>query len=211
MVVAYILPLTLMSLPAPAIVSIRFKQQIIALWQIWPLLFTITIINYHYLTIFRAQQSSKKRSASAKLRYIYGFASLCSSLCHMIALSASITSIVQSSILQTADSADLHPRRVFLPTINWKTESLQSVEEGLLQFLQWDYGIAAVATVIWSLNVYIRGFQEIGVKIDPFQLAWKTIVYSIVDGPCSAAIRLVWEWEEAFVSHNAPAIAGKMQ
>jgi hypothetical protein len=200
MLASYLLPLALMALPAPVMVSAAFKQQVIALWQAWPLAFTIAM-SISCSVLNRTRPTSENAPlALAPPRAVYSFACVCSSLGHTIALAASITSLVQLSVWPSPNLADLHPRRVWIPVLYLGSASVPSVEEGILQFLKWDYAMAALATLVWSVHLHVRGAHRRGISIDGFQLAWKTLLWTVVDGPSSAAIRLIWEWEES-VSH----------
>ncbi|KAE8420537.1 hypothetical protein BDV36DRAFT_293193 [Aspergillus pseudocaelatus] len=198
MVMSYILPLTIMSLPAPAIVSPHFKQQVIAAWQEWPVYFVI-IMTVRHLVIGCTDQ--KRASARRQVLSAYRFAFFCSCICHMLWLSELVASKVHSFV-QPPKLWYLCPYGVTFPLLNQPTQGLGALEAGLFTFLQWDYGVAAVATIVWSTDHYIQERHRAGLEVNKFRLMQQLLGWMVIDGPSATAVRLAWESEGcSYVRH----------
>ncbi|KAE8337528.1 hypothetical protein BDV24DRAFT_154347 [Aspergillus arachidicola] len=195
---SYIFPLVIMSLPAPAMISPHFKQQVIAAWQGWPVYFVV-IMTIHHLFISRGHR--KEASARRQVLSVYHFCFACSCLCHMAWLSVFVTSKIQS-LTQSRNLWYLYPYGVTFPLLNQPTQGLGALEAGLFTFLQWDYGVAVAATMVWSTDRYIQECHRAGLEIDKVRLIRRLLGWILIDGPSATAVRLVWESERSSYLQN---------
>ncbi|RAQ40730.1 atmA protein [Aspergillus flavus] len=191
MIMSYIFPLVIMSLPAPAMISPHSKQQVIAAWQGWPVYFVI-IMTTHHLFINRGHR--KEASARRQVLSVYHFGFACSCLCHMAWLSAFVASKIQS-LSQSSNFWYLCPYGVAFPLLNQPAQRLGALEAGLFTFLQWDYCVAAAATMVWSTDRYIQECHRAELEIDKFRLILRLLGWILIDGPSATAVRLIWESE----------------
>ncbi|PIG80539.1 cytochrome P450 [Aspergillus arachidicola] len=198
MTMSYIFPLVIISLPAPAMISLHFKQQAIAAWQGWPVYFVV-IMTIHHLFISRGRR--KEALARRQVLSVYHFCFACSCLCHMAWLSVFVTSKIQS-LTQSRNLWYLCPYGVTFPLLNQPAQGLGALEAGLFTFLQWDYGVAVAATMVWSTDRYIQECHRPGLEIDKVRLIRRLLGWILIDGPSATAVRLVWESEGSSYLQN---------
>jgi hypothetical protein len=202
LIVAYVIPMSVMSLPAPTLISYDLKQRVIALWQAWPLLASASMCLLYLMECKKDKGQRKTRpTEEALLRHIYAFAFSYSGFCHLLSLSVLIFPFIYPSPHGLLANID-YLRRVFLPEIPPPLIAPVSVEEGILRFLQWDYGLAALATLVWSLGLHVQGFGQGSTTIECIRLLWRVLVMALLVGPCATAISLVNEWEQKRLSRK---------
>lgn len=194
--IAYVVPVFVMSLPAPTLISYDLKQQVIALWQAWPLLVSASMCLLCLAKYKRRRGRAKTGpTEEAMLRHVYGFAFSYAGFCHILSLAVSIFASIYPSSHELLAAQDLSLKKVFLPDIPPPRTAPVSVEEGILRFLHWDYGLAALATLVWGVSLYVQGLKEEDNKIDYVRLLWRVLIMTVLLGPCAVAIDLVREQE----------------
>jgi hypothetical protein len=186
-VVCYILPLGLSSLPAPASIPVSSKQLFIAIWQGWPLYISLAVGIAHSL------RHRYRRSRPQQLfRHAYAFALACSVISHVGLLSISFLSISHKSPFLSLHSADLHPRSLLIPRFPWQEVKITLLEPGVLRFLHWDYSISSMGSLLWCYDVYWEDKMRGKGWIVFFSLSCRIATMSLVFGPCSVALALYW-------------------
>jgi hypothetical protein len=196
MAIGYISLLLLASLPAPGIISYDFKQQIIALWQGWPI--SVSLLIWLLQGPIHKPQQGKTESTAATLKYTYAFAFGCPALCHMVVVGISVLSPSQVPLPEALHSTDLYPGSVFFPGLPWGEQRVESLEEGILRFLHWDYTLSALAILLWCSAVYYR-HEERG--INRVTLSLRVATLAVFCGPCSVAIGLCWRDDHYRLQH----------
>lgn len=187
LVVCYILPLALSSLPAPASISVPSKQLFIASWQGWPLYIALAVGIAHSL------RYGYRRSRPQQLfRHAYAFALACSIISHVGLLSISFLSIYPKSPFLSLHSADLHPQSLLVPRLPWQEVKITSLESGVLRFLHWDYSISSTGALLWCYDVYWEDRMRGKGWIAFFSLSSQLATMSLAFGPCSVALALYW-------------------
>ncbi|UDD64530.1 hypothetical protein AFCA_011765 [Aspergillus flavus] len=116
------------------------------------------------------------------------------------------TTFVASKIQSLTQSSNLWylcPYGATFPLLNQPAQGLGALEAGLFTFLQWDYGIAAVAAMVWSTDRYIQECHRAELEIDKFRLILRLLGWILIDGPSATAVRLIWESEGPSYLQNA--------
>ncbi|KAI9728825.1 MAG: hypothetical protein M1834_007212 [Cirrosporium novae-zelandiae] len=214
MIIGYITPILIMSLPAPSIIEFYFKQQILALWQVWPLLVSFLVSNLAAIHS-KGRPNERFEEAHATIWYfrrVYAFGFACSAIPHLVACTLSLTAALFPTIFSADIAAELHPLRVFVPVLPWSGERPSSVAEGTLWFFHWDYSIGAVAVLLWAVALHTEGYRRQGIHISYIWLWFKILAGSAVAGVCGIAVGLIWERDElVFISVNFQGDSNKKQ
>jgi hypothetical protein len=187
MAIGYIFLLLLASLPVPGIISYDFKQQIIALWQGWPI--SVSLLIWLLQGLIHRPQQGKTEYTAAMLNYTYAFAFGCSAIGHIVVVGISVLSPSPVALPEALHSTDLYPGSLLFPGLPRGEQRVESLEKGILRFLHWDNTLSALATLLWCSAVYYR-HEEKGIN-------WKTLCLCVATvavfcGPCSVAIGLCW-------------------
>lgn len=142
----YLLPLSIAAFPAPAVISCLIKQQVIAFWQGWPLYSSIVMGMFR---LMRCPQVSNPSHPNIPCAFAIG----CSTITHMALLCTSLFARLPNYNF-THWAPYIQPRQIYLPPWPLNEPPIQSLEAGVLRFLQWDYGLSAAGFLIWCLAVH---------------------------------------------------------
>ncbi|OQD69720.1 hypothetical protein PENPOL_c002G01858 [Penicillium polonicum] len=186
----YYILVILLALPSPAVVSYGSKQGIIALLQGWPLLVSAMLWLTHLCGKDRTADFQATLSTARTSIYISAMA--CATISHLVPLLISLL----------ADSSDICPGKVFVPHLAWPSRRVTSVEEGLLRFFQWDYGLGSLALLLWAVGLHIQRRQQISQGINYLRLIPEALFLSVMMSPCGAAALYLYR-------HNSTNCASK--
>lgn len=199
----YVVPAIMMCLPSPTFTSFETHQIWMSIWQVFPIWVAIFQITLSKLFSIVYPVESKYHLAAernahliSQLRRVYLFAFIFSSITHIAAWTLSISSLLFPALFNPTILPYLHPRRCFLPPIPTSSETTPNLGEGFLNFLLYDEYIGLLATLIWAL-VINRNVHAGSITWEGWlsRLA-KVIGVSLLVGPASAAVLLVWERDE---------------
>ncbi|KAB8227331.1 uncharacterized protein BDW43DRAFT_316918 [Aspergillus alliaceus] len=182
-ILGYILPLSLAALAAPTVIAYDTKQQIIALWQGWPLYTSLLMGISRWLTHAQLPQPPQLKVACV-------FALACSTAGHLAFLCVTALGGYPKDPIHLTG---IYSRRVYLPPAPWGETQVTSLETGVLRFLQWDYTLSALAMLFWTVAVYYRATRRRNRRSPWVLLMGRVVVGTIFLGPCSVAIVLYWE------------------
>lgn len=137
------------------------------------------------------------------LRRVYLFAFAIGAMIHIATISISLASALSPAIFAPGYSALLRPSRVFAPVSLFSRVQVSSIGEGGLGFLQWDELVGSMALLLWAAALHRNSLQ-----VDFNWQRWvnlfgKALGLTLVAGPCSAAVALVWERDELIFSQGA--------
>ncbi|RAK84865.1 hypothetical protein BO79DRAFT_258840 [Aspergillus costaricaensis CBS 115574] len=132
---------------------------------------------------FRNIQLGPKIAARRGTQLVYRFGFLCSYLCHITSVAIVIVSYFPGAIPRASLS--------FGEEVGDKL--IMVIERGMTDILKWDYAIAAASAMVWALDARIKRLQAKGKQVsrdDYLQMCWDVFVGSVMDGPCSVALRI---------------------
>ncbi|PLB41071.1 uncharacterized protein BDW47DRAFT_100448 [Aspergillus candidus] len=173
----------------PTVISFDQCQMLIAFWQGWPIwttVLTLTLFSIRKPATIQSPGGKKQATSRDAGQALHAFAFACAATSHWI--------LCISSLVHLA-SAGSSPSLVnlILPRLPWSHPKPSSVGEGVLWFLQWDYSIAAVAALIWSVTLWLRAAPHASVRGSARRLVLQLASWSLVSGPCGAAVVLMWK------------------
>lgn len=199
----YTLPIVLMSLPSPAIISFDTHQLFMSLWQIYPIPVALLQMSLAPLLTAIFPPRSKYHSAADRnshlllyLRGTYIFAFAFASITHVATLTLSVSSLLIPSIFQPTIVPFLHPQLVFLPPAPYTSTPVATMGDGLLNFFLYDEYIGFLATIIWAVTVNHNAHKGTDTWAELLSLWGKIAGLTLVTGPASAVVWLLWERDE---------------
>ncbi|PKY06742.1 hypothetical protein P168DRAFT_316724 [Aspergillus campestris IBT 28561] len=172
----------------PTVISFDQSQMLIALWQGWPIwttALTLTLFSIRKPATLQGSGEKKQATIQDTGQTLHAFAFACAITSHWILCMSSLVSFTG-----TENSSSLPS--LLLPHLPWSHEKPSSIGEGVLWFLQWDYSIAAAATLIWSVTLWLRATSHASVRGSGGTLVLQSAGWSLVSGPCGAAVVLMW-------------------
>lgn len=198
----YILPVVMLLLPSPFVISLEQKQTWLAMWNVFPVV--VTLIHFVLSTIGGAISSRPKYTAYtndgtlSSTRQVYAFAFALATITHIVSWSVSLTSLLFPALYSPSIVADLHPARVFLPIVSYEYTKWPL---GIHKLLQWDNFVGSTAVLVWAAALLSNAYQVSGNKLH-LPLVLKLLGLSITSGFVGAAAVLQWERDEVLLTDD---------
>lgn len=199
-VFGYIIPIILLALPAPKLVTWAFKHTVSGWYQQWNLF--IAFFHYAYVYIFAGStrfDSQLRQSGSVllpSLRIVYGLAFIMAQLPHWIVCVISFTAWLCPSMFNEKKVESLKPLNLLVPTLPYDRRKARNMPEGFLWLIQWDYVLGTLGTIVWSLVLHSNAREVYGVDDTWPTMFFRFLVYTIVGGPAALPVLILWERDE---------------
>jgi Na+/H+-dicarboxylate symporter len=204
-ILAFFIPNFLMSLtPGHALCADNStKQFYTALSQFWPIflgglqIILPIIISAAVPGIITLSEENKKVRSLRYLRRCYAFALISTTCSHLIAFGIPLLAYFAPGLFRAPYLSQLELSNMFvlrspLPPV----QSITSIADGVLSFVQWDLLIGSVSVLVWATTLRVkaqgRGF-DIFEWIEGF---FKVLGLVCLSGPVGAAAAVVWERDE---------------
>ena len=209
--IGYALPGLLMALPSPTYSSFHTHQLYIAVWQIFPLLITLTHLLLSTLSTvvvpakpFYSSAFARNQALLRSLRVVYATALSISTIAHISSLSISFGSLFVPAMFRPDILPSLHPLQVFVPASPISPPPAKSLGDGFHTFLKFDELIGFTASLIWAIALArnARGPAFLGVTGWSSLLA-RVVGLTLVTGPAGAVITLIWGRDEEVLGGEA--------
>ena len=198
--ISYIIPIILMALRSPSVVSHNSKQLAIALWNVFPLVMTATQwLLRQMLSLFGLSGALQSREQPARAQYLqairitYAFSLTISCACHIGITAISAASVFFPMVFAPAYRSAFRPAKLLLPPTSWK--SVSTFGEGDLGFMKWDEAIG-YACMLYIAGVTFRQAQDRIGQQQGWGLYWAIITGCIIGGPGSTALAIGWAKDE---------------
>lgn len=182
----YILPIILMALPSPRIVSPTFKHTAAGWYQQWNLY--IVLIHWTLVYLWREDGQSISTIETLELsRNVYVFAILCAGVAWW---SAMWIALKKGGIPLAL--------KAFVPASPWSGKKAASIYEGAKWLIQWDGIIGTTAMTVWAASLYLDANQSAPLPED----MWKRMLaYGISGGPMGISIGLLFERDKLLLDY----------
>jgi hypothetical protein len=164
-ILGYIMPVIILLLPSPSVISLEQKQTWLAVWTIFPVV--VTLIYFFLSTIWRNYLSRPKYTAYtydgtlSSTRQVYVFAFALVTITHIVSWSVSLTSLVLPALYSPSIVADLHPAWAFLPVLSYEhTEWPLCIH----RLLQWDNFVGSTAVLVWAAALLSNAYKSAAIN-----------------------------------------------
>lgn len=164
---------------APTVSMLFFTSpHITAFWQAFPLWMFLS--QRFYLTLLRPASSA---SGASTIKFIYTLLFLSSALPHIYLITPLL---VSSSGLKSLEL-------LFVPSVALLDPASTSIEQGVLDFIQWDGAfifLSAFVSTLWVAGSSVRGLVGL--------IVW-LLVSAVVVGPGASLVGVFW-WREGLLN-----------
>ena len=222
-ITGYIIPTILMILPLP---STFLHQWFGGFWQDCPIWITLSHFgfNYHQQRFHPGTSASQIKSGSLKdsrtktkqfsprpsnrieekmaLHKAYVFAFGMASATNIIAVGTIITRKLFPSLFSSAALDSFSFQKVFVPPAFYCNAPMESMADGIQNFLQYDQYIGSTAAIVWAVVLHIKSRR---VPFTVSHLLWLSgMVFgiSLMGGPAAAVVSLMWNRDERVLSDD---------
>ena len=193
----YIIPVVLLSLPAPSVLSFEKKQSFIALWQAFPLWVGISQQIFAKLRPFfsRPQEVDDRftfkafRSAYTSLLRIAGYT-------HILTVTVMLLSMTRQMVFTSEEAGRYHPTKVMIPMAITSATKVSSIGQGALLLLQYDELFGSTAMLLWATFLYINAIKDDKNGPQYSILLSRMIVSIVLTGPIGCAVLCIWTRDE---------------
>lgn len=203
LLIGFILPSVLMSLPAPSVLTFEQKQTYIAIWQMFPIWVSLVQIALPHVISKPARTSSTK---SPRLQELHTMRILYIGLLIIAAYGQAATAmlVATSSCFPDLFAPDFkgvfNSSKVFLPAAVSPSVKMPSIGSGTHLLLQYDELIGSGAMVLWSTTLFMLVYRECRSVQSEVSLIAYGILAMFLTGPLGYATTCIWARDELIVS-----------
>jgi len=217
-VVGYVLPTVLMSLPAPSVIGFEQKQMYMAIWQMFPLWVSLVqpVLAYA-IRIIISQDGDKspgknpKSKSMGTLRGSYMGLLIIAGIGQIATATLIATSAFFPDLFSVEFIGVFNASKVFLPASISPFTKVPSIGSGALQFLQYDEAIGSLAMMIWSTVLFVNVYKNQGSRRIPGYLITQGAVAFILAGPLGYATACIWARDEMVAADLTAHVTGKVR
>ncbi|OJZ83786.1 hypothetical protein ASPFODRAFT_287660 [Aspergillus luchuensis CBS 106.47] len=182
----YYLPFISIGLPSYAALSPTFQDHAAVMMTFFPIMVAAAT---KFSAWLRHKRSRTGPSVTWSVNASYTLSIVCATVFHAIGVVGSIAiAEPQGSVVTTALSG---VAETFIPYMQLKSPNSSRVKQLVFVTFQWDYIIAALATVLWSMALYIDACRQARVKVSPTKLCLSLLFESLIIGPFAASASLI--------------------
>ncbi|KAF2803638.1 uncharacterized protein BDZ99DRAFT_491664 [Mytilinidion resinicola] len=204
----FIAPSIIMAIPSPSLVSNRFQQLAVVVWNVFPLLVFALHKTFSFLLPKRGflKQTSPISHLKA-IRLTNAFVLAVSFAVHVAVSSLSLATVFFPALFAPGYADELSPASVFAPPI--AIIQSKTTGEGLRSFLLWDQVFG------YSIMLIVALMQlETVAKVKRKTFSWvKTIplvlVGAVVAGPGSVCLVVSWVRDEILFDYGKDSVLAK--
>ena len=204
MVLGFIGPSVLFSLPAPSVVSFDQKQVLMSIWQAFPLWVSLAnqVFKRTMPLLFPGFSTSTKANNTMAIRIVYIFGLIAAGIVRVSVLTLSFTSILLPSLYAPEFAAAFAPSKVFLPTAITPATKMPSIGAGILLLFQYDQLVGSTAVLAWANLLYVKAREKALSPADWAKLFVGNATLATLAGPEACAVALIWARDEMILSRT---------
>lgn len=202
-ILGFVLPTIVMSLPAPSVVNFEQKQVYITIWQLFPVWVSLVQAVLPYLLPKSEEQTnseSPNRQALATMRLLYigllTFAGIGqASTATLLAVSKFFPGLFAPEFRGT-----FNPAEVFQPAAITPSTKMPSIGAGAHQLLQYDEFIGSGAMVLWGTALLANTYRGSRSRQSVASLVAKGTAAMLLTGPLGYAAACIWARDELVIA-----------
>ncbi|KAL8902626.1 MAG: hypothetical protein Q9207_004526 [Kuettlingeria erythrocarpa] len=199
--VGYVVPVVLMSLRSPSVVTHTFKQVAIALWNVFPLTMTVFQTIAHSTLSFTSPVKRRDKAAAPPdpagflraVRICYASSLVFSCACHIGVGAVSGLSVFFPMIFAPNYSSAFRPERLLILPLSRAAAS--SLGEGDLSFMKWDQLIGYACMLLYAIMTYRQAQGKLGVR-GSWGLYACVVGGCVLAGPGGTVLAISWAKDE---------------
>ena len=204
--IGFIGPAIVMSLPAPSLVSLELKQNFMAIWTLFPLTVGILqlIFSFSYTRLPKVESGARNSSSIVlkTLRFVYIVALALAGVTRVAILSVIVLNTFFPGLFIPIYRDIFTTARVLKAASFTTVYRPATVGEAQLLLLQFDEQAFSLALMTWSVYLYLRadnGSKSFGRWLS---LAGILVIANVLAGPAGVAIAALWGRDELVLGRS---------
>ena len=210
MILGFVLPTILMSLPAPSIIDYDLKQWLMTFWQFFPVWVSAVQGVVPYLL-----PSFEEGSIESNAKMLKSMRGLYAGLLTMagIGQASTMTLISTSKFFPGLFASDyvgvFNLSNVFLPAAVSPSTKMPSIGAGALLLLQYDHLIGSTSVALWSTVLFVNTYRNGATNQSVALMIIGGVIMMALTGPLGYATACVWARDESIIAEAAADDDGK--
>ena len=208
MVLGYVLPTILMSLPAPSIIDHDLKQWLMTFWQFFPVWVSAVQGVVPYLL-------PKFGEGKVEFNALWSMRGLYAGLLTMagIGQTSTMTMISMSTFFPSLFAPEFvgvfNLPKVFLPAAVSPSTKMPSTGAGALLLLQYDHLIGSTSVALWSTVLFVTTYRNGATNQSLALMVIGGVIMMALTGPLGYATACIWARDELIIAEAAADADGK--
>ena len=200
-ILGFVLPATLMSLPAPSIIHYDLKQWFMTFWQFFPVWVSLVQIVVPYLLPRSGDVSGVPSTRIWRsMRVLYAGLLATAVFGQTVIMTLIATSKFFPGLFAPEFVGVFNPLNVFLPAAISPSTNVSSIGAGALLFLQYDYYIGSAAMALWSTTLFVNTYRNGATKQSvPLMVVGAAITLALT-GLLGYTTACIWARDELIIT-----------
>ena len=194
-ILGYVLPTILMSLPAPSVVDHGAKQWLMSFWQFFPVWVSMVqgVVPY-LLPRLRAERTVRSmRILYAGLLTAAGIGQV--STVTLLATSKFFPGLFAPEFVGVFDYSN-----VFMPAAISPSTKMPSIGAGALLLLQYDHSIGSASMALWATALFVSTYRGGATKQSVALIIVGGVLMTTLTGPLGYATACIWARDELILA-----------
>ena len=210
MILGYILPTILMSLPAPSIIDYDLKQWLMTFWQFFPVLVSAVQGVVPYLLPSSGEGNAESNANMLRsMRVLYAGLLTIAGIGQASTMTLILTSKFFPGLFAPEFVGVFNPSKVFLPAAVSPSTKMPSIGAGALLFLQYDHLIGSTSVALWSTVLFVNTYRNGATNQSVALMIVGGVIMMALTGPLGYATACVWARDKLIIAEAAADVDGK--
>lgn len=200
-VFGYVLPTTLMALPAPSVINHDLKQWLMILWQLFPVWVSVVqgVVSYTLSRLAGASGTSRTHMLRS-LRVLYAVLLATAGICQGSTLTLVATSKFFPGLFAPEFVGVFNPSNVFLPAAISPSTKMPSIGAGTFLLLQYDHLIGSTSMALWSTILFVNTYRNGATNLSVALMIFGGAIMMALTGPLGYATACIWARDELVIA-----------
>ena len=199
MILGYVLPTILMSLPAPSIIDHDRKQWLMTFWQFFPIWVSAVQGLVPYL-LPKFGERNVESNALMSMRGLYAGLLTMAGIGQASTITLISTSTFFPGLFAPEFLGVFNLSEVFLPAAVSPSTKMPSIGAGALLLLQYDHLIGSTSVALWSTVLFANTYRNGATNHSVALMIGGGVLMMALTGPLGYATACVWARDELIIA-----------
>lgn len=197
LILGYVLPTILMSLPAPSIIDYDLKQCLMTFWQFFPIWVSVLQGVVPYLLPISEEASEAPNTRMLRwMRVLYAGLLATAGIGQASTMTLMATSKFLPGLFAPEFVGVFNPSNVFLPAAVIPSIKMPSIGAGTLLLLQYDQLIGSTSMALWSTVLFVNTYRKGASNRSMALIVSEGVMMMALTGPLGYTTACIWARDE---------------
>lgn len=200
-IIGFMLPSLLMSLPAPSIIDHDLKQWFMTIWQFFPVWVSVVqgVVAYLLSSLGEANAVSNTHTLRS-MRVLYIGLLTAAGIGQISTMTLMATSKFFPGLFAPEFAGVFNPSNVFLPAAVSPAVKMPSIGAGTLLLLQYDQLIGSTSMCLWSTALFVNTYRNGAIKPSMALMFVGGVIMMALTGPLGFVTACIWARDEMIMA-----------